>query len=389
MDLGLATCFYQSKVMMALLLLLVLLYAVVVLFYGFKFSNFKSFNKKLSRPKTFFHIIIPFRNEANHLPQLLKSLKKLHYPKDLYTIYLVDDFSDDSSKSICQSYIDEHKLSHAKILENQNLATSPKKSAVLTALEHIKTGYVITTDADCILPEYWLLHYNHHIQQHQKPHLIAGAVCIATENNFWTKFQVLDLMSLQVIGLGSFKTKNPLLCNAANLAYDVETLKHLKAFDKHQSHISGDDIFNLQIYQQSGKNISALVHPKAMVWTKAQPDFYSLTQQRIRWASKAKHYKNNTLIGLGLLVFLTNFLLVLSLFLALFIQEFRIYFWSFWGIKLIADYVVLDIGRHWFKPGMCMRDYLLMLLIYPFVNLYFAILSLNGKFYWKGRNYKV
>ena len=388
MDLVMATCICQTEVMMGLLLLLVLLYAIVMLFYGFKFRSFKTIDIKHTGPLTPFNIIIPFRNEAKNLHELLKSLSELNYPENLIDIYLVDDHSDDKSKAICHQYIEKYKMTTAQVLENQNLATSPKKSAVLTALEDIKTGYVITTDADCLVPENWLLHIDQHIQQHQS-HLIAGAVCIATEKNFWSRFQVLDLMSLQVVGLGSFKTQNPLLCNAANLAYEAKTLKQLQAFNQHQQHISGDDIFNLQVFQQAGKKVSALVHPEAVVWTKVEPDFKSLTQQRIRWASKAKHYNNKTLISLGVLVFLTNLLLVSSLVLAVLFEEFQNYFWSFWLIKCIADYLVLNIGRRFFKPGICLRDYLLMLLVYPFVSVYFALLSLGGRFNWKGRSYRV
>ena len=373
---------------MSLLTLIVLVYAVVMLYYAYQFQTYETYKLKPLKSKIQFSIIIPFRNEAKNLPHLIKSLSELNYPKDLFKIYLVDDFSEDDSKATSLRYIDKYQLKNIRVLNSRNLATSPKKSAVLTALEFIKTGYVITTDADCLLPENWLLHYDQHIQKYQSS-LIAGAVSIGTEKRFWTKFQVLDLMSLQVIGLGSFKTKNPLMCNAANLAYELKTLKRLEAFNQHQQHISGDDIFNLEVFQQAGEKITALVHPEAVVWTKAESDFVSLTHQRMRWASKAKHYKNKTLIAIGLLVFSTNLLLVLSLVLVLLFEDYQNYFWSFWLIKLTADYVVLNIGKQFFKPGICIRDYLLILLAYPFVSVYFAVSSLAGNFRWKNRAYKV
>lgn len=373
---------------MFLIFAVVLLYAVIMLFYGVQFKKLHIQNLNYSVPKTKFSIIIPFRNEADNLPKLIKSLSELIYPNILFEIYFVDDFSEDDSKSICLKYIKKYKLDNVRVLTNQNLAKSPKKSAVLTALQLIKNGYVLTTDADCLLPDKWLLHFNQHIEKH-KPVLIAGPVCMATEKTFWSRFQVLDLMSMQVIGLGSFKTTNPLMCNAANLAYEVKTLKSLHAFHQHQHHISGDDIFNLQIFKRSGKKISALVHPEALVWTKTESSFEKLTQQRIRWASKAKYYKNSVLIGLGLLVFITNLGLVISLFQLLFEGDFDKFFWLIWLIKLAVDYIILRIGQKFFKPGICMKDYVLMLIVYPFINLYFAIFSFIGKFTWKGRSYKV
>ncbi|RRO15918.1 glycosyltransferase [Flavobacteriaceae bacterium 14752] len=369
-------------------LIVILIYMAVMLFYAYKFKTFKTYDLDSMETHTHFSILIPFRNEAENLPLLLKCLSELNYPQHLFQIYLIDDYSEDESNAVCLEQIEKLGLRNIQILKNKNLATSPKKSAILTALEQIKSGYVITTDADCLLPEHWLLHFEHCIQQ-TKADLIAGPVRIIEETSFWQKFQVLDLMSLQVIGLGSFKTKTPLICNAANLAYKLKTLKALNAFDTHQQQISGDDIFTLQAFDQAGKTIKAIVHPDAVVWTKAQQSFKDLTQQRIRWASKAKHYQNKTLIGLGILVFLTNLILVLSLGFALIFESFKTGFWLLWILKLIADFTVLKTGNQFFKTSLCARDYLFLLLIYPFVSVYFAVLSLGGKFNWKGRSYQV
>ncbi|MBS3737402.1 MAG: glycosyltransferase [Psychroflexus sp.] len=369
-------------------LLVVFIYMTVTLFYAFKFKGFKPYDLDSIEPQTHFSILIPFRNEAENLPRLLKCLSELNYPQHLFQIFLVDDHSEDDSHNICLKYVEKLGLKNVRVLENQNLATSPKKSAILTALEHINTGYVVTTDADCLLPENWLLYFDNCIQQ-TKADLIAGPVRMIEENSFWQKFQVLDLMSLQVIGLGSFNAKTPLMCNAANLAYNAKTLKSLNAFEKHQQHISGDDIFTLEAIHKAGKIVKAVVHLEATIWTKAQQDFKELTQQRIRWASKAKHYQSQKLIGLGILVFLTNLILVLSLGLAFVFEGFKFWFWLLWVLKITTDFVVLYVGKQFFKTGMCSKDYLLMLLIYPFANVYFALLSFGGKFNWKGRAYKV
>lgn len=369
-------------------LIVILIYIAVMLFYTFKFKTFKTYDLDSIEAQTHFSILVPFRNEAENLPQLLKCLSELKYPQHLFQIYLIDDHSEDDSKAICLQYVEKLGLKNVQILDNKNLAISPKKSAILTALEQIDSGYVITTDADCLLPEDWLSHFDCCMQK-TNTDLIAGPVQFIEETSFWQKFQVLDLMSLQVIGLASFKTKMPLMCNAANLAYKVKTLRDLNTFDTHQQHISGDDIFTLQAFHQAGKSIKAIVHPDAVVWTKPQQNFKDLTQQRIRWASKAKYYQNQNLIGLGVLVFSTNLILVLGLGLAFVFEGFKIWFWLLWLLKIVSDFVVLYRGNQFFKTGLCARDYLMMLLVYPFVSVYFATLSFNGKFTWKGRAYKV
>jgi cellulose synthase/poly-beta-1,6-N-acetylglucosamine synthase-like glycosyltransferase len=373
--------------MIGFLSLLVLVYCSILLFYAFRFKAYLPLNLKERKPEASFSIIVPFRNEAINIQQLLDCFSQLNYPSALFEIILIDDHSDDESKSICEQWKSGNKQINIKLIDNQDLAKSPKKSAILTALEVVKHEYILTTDADCLVPENWLKYYDQHLQV-QSSDLVAGPVKIIEDFRFWTKFQVLDVISLQVIGLGSFKTLTPLFCNAANLCYKTQSLLEIEAFDKHKNIISGDDVFNLEAFQTHGKTISALVHQSATVWTKAEKSFESLTQQRIRWASKAKFYSNKWLKGLGFVIFFTNLGLVLSLVYAFGLQRFQEFYWL-WIFKLSIDFYVLYIGNKFFKSTLCLRDYIVMLLIYPFLSSYFGVLSIRGKFNWKGRNYKL
>ncbi len=373
--------------MMGFLSLLVLLYCIVMLFYAFRFKAYTPQDLEDKSPQNSFSIIIPFRNEAQHLPQLLKSISALNYPPSLFEILLIDDHSEDDSKAICEQWLTKNTRLNISILKNQNLAQSPKKSAIMTALEVAEKDYILTTDADCLLPEEWLLHFDEHLQNNASD-LVAGPVRIIEDANFWTKFQVLDMMSLQVIGLASFKTPSALFCNAANLCYRTQVLKDIQAFDKHKDITSGDDVFNLEAFQKQGKAVSALVHSDATVWTKAEEDFQSLTQQRIRWASKAKFYSNTLLVALGVLVLLTNLGLILSLIFGFSSLDFQ-WFWWLWMFKLGTDFYVLYVGNQFFNTALCLRDYLMMLLVYPFVSSFFGLWSLKGDFSWKGRDYRI
>lgn len=373
--------------MIGLFSLLVLLYCIVMLFYAFRFRTFNDFELDENTPETTFSIIIAFRNEAVNLPQLLKCLKALKYPSYLFEIILIDDHSEDDSKAICHQWKAENSDLTISIIDNQDLVKSPKKSAVLSAIKQAKSDYILTTDADCLLPENWLMYFNQHLQDKDSD-LVAGPVKIIEDAQFWKKFQVLDMMSLQVVGLGSFKTSLPLFCNAANLCYKTSTIKALQAFENHKDVISGDDVFNLEVFHQQGRNINALMHPEVTVWTTAEPDFQALLQQRIRWASKAKYYRNTWLKSLGLIVLLTNLMLIISLVMAFITDGFQ-FFWCLWLFKLGLDYYVLYVGNQFFRLNLCLRDYLIMLLVYPFVSSYFGLLSLRGNFSWKGRDYEV
>jgi cellulose synthase/poly-beta-1,6-N-acetylglucosamine synthase-like glycosyltransferase len=123
------------------------------------FDKITAFNLSDKVPKTAFSIIIPFRNEQNHLDTLLKSLMNLNYPKSLFEVILVDDDSEDKSQEVIKKVLKPHTTSNfqIRIIKNVRMSKSPKKDAITTAISQAKYDWIITTDADCIVPKYWHL----------------------------------------------------------------------------------------------------------------------------------------------------------------------------------------------------------------------------------------
>ena len=74
--------------------LVLLVYALTIAQLVYGFGKVRPYVTKCDAvPKTFFSIVVPFRNERENLPVLLDSIRKLQYPIDLFEIILVDDFS--------------------------------------------------------------------------------------------------------------------------------------------------------------------------------------------------------------------------------------------------------------------------------------------------------
>jgi len=122
------------------------------------FDAVKEFQFETVKPKTKFSIIIPFRNEAENLQNLLESLRKLIYPTDLYEVLLVDDESSDDSVNMIRSFIAKEfpKEKHIRVVANNRQTVSPKKDAIITALSEANNSWIVTTDADCTFHENWL-----------------------------------------------------------------------------------------------------------------------------------------------------------------------------------------------------------------------------------------
>src|SRR5690606_8764865 len=157
---------------------------------------------------TSFSVIIPFRNEAQNLPSLLKSISKLSYPKHLYEIILVDDDSEDGSANVIYSILgtsgwQQEPRTNVKVIKNDRKTNSPKKDANISAIDVAQYEWTITTDADCQLPEFWLNSFDEFIYtSHAK--CIVAPVTYLNKANLFNKFQLLNILSLQGATMGGF-----------------------------------------------------------------------------------------------------------------------------------------------------------------------------------------
>jgi cellulose synthase/poly-beta-1,6-N-acetylglucosamine synthase-like glycosyltransferase len=367
------------------LILGVYIFFILQLILGF--NKVKSFERTDEKPKTAFSIIVPFRNEAKNLPKLLQSISKLNYPKDLFEIIMVDDFSEDNSERVYIKWRMENGLIETTLLENLRLSNSPKKDAISRAIPILKHEWVVTTDADCTVNENWLLTLDNFIQKNNSE-MVVGAVIYKTKNNWFHHFQQLDLLSLQGTTIGSFGIGKPFMCNGANFAYTKKLFNEIGGFGGNNKMASGDDVFLLQ---KALKNHSDKVHylknTETIVRTKPENDLYKLFMQRVRWASKTTGYSNVYAKILAVIVLLMNLSLVVGfIFCILNYIDWRILAGVFL-IKYLVDYLLL------FKSNMYLRNGKFFLpiassLIYPLFSSCVGIYSLFGSFTWKGRSFK-
>jgi cellulose synthase/poly-beta-1,6-N-acetylglucosamine synthase-like glycosyltransferase len=352
------------------------------LIYGFtEITSFEHIDlppmKIISRTK--FTIIVPFRNEASDLPLLLNSFSKLNYPMELFEVLLIDDESE-------KVFNPQYYGFSLRIVKNNRLSTSPKKDAITTAIQIVKSDWVITTDADCIVPKNWLQLLDSYIQRHDVA-MIAGAVTYDCDNRFLHHFQQLDLASLQGATIGSFGIGKGFMCNGANLAYTKSLFDALHGFEGNDSIASGDDVFLLQkAIARFPKSVHYLKSKSNIVVTAALGDWKSLFHQRVRWASKTTSYQSKFGQFLGLVVFSGNLAWILAL---IFSILGLISGWTFSFLaasKFLVDLILLYKANQ-FLSTTKMRYVLFSSILYPFFSVSVALYSLLGKYQWKDRSF--
>ena len=350
--------------------------------------NFKEPLTGLSDQSTGFSILIPFRNEANDLPELLVSLKTLDYPLSRFEIIFIDDDSEDDSVQIINTFITGNPPFDVRLIENCRRSQSPKKDAITTAIGIAKHEWILTTDADCIVPKKWLQVYHHFILEHH-PTLLAGPVLYQADSSFVQQYQQFDGLSLQGVTMGSFGLTNPILCNGANLGYLKNAFHEVKGFNGNDHLASGDDMFIMEKINDAFPNGCCYVKSKnAIVRTKSFTNWNNCIKQRIRWASKTSQQKNVASKLIGFIVLVTNLLVIIGGVLCFFLQDFYQIYLAFLTSKLFIDFIFLRYNARFFGVTMTLRYSIPALLLYPLITTWVVLRSFRGSYIWKGRLHK-
>jgi biofilm PGA synthesis N-glycosyltransferase PgaC len=377
-----------------LLIAIILIYAVLILALYIGWQKTKEFHLQGLPAITKFSIIIPFRNEAENLPELLYSLSNLDYPKSLFEIIMVNDESEDKSVALCLQFKRSNPTLNLTVLNTHRKTNSPKKDALTTAINSARFGYIITTDADCAVPTSWLQAFNEKIIE-TNADLIAGPVSffaayssIEKFLNYLAAFQELDFMSLQAVGIGGFGLNSPFICNAANMCYKKESFQKVDGFKGNLNISSGDDVFLLQKFTELNYPVTFLKTEKAIVYTKPQASLKDLFSQRIRWAAKTSAYKSMFAKLIGLSVLMMNLSLVLLFALTPFdLVPYQILLFGFFT-KFLVDLNLLYVSADFFSKKILLSHYLWSSIMYPFFTTIVGFLSLFKGFNWKGRSFK-
>lgn len=348
-------------------------------------------NKAADIPTTQFSIIIPARNESANIEICLNSVFAQKYPKNIYEVIVVDDYSSDTTadivKKIQKQYSNLHLIQLDKLLHEKQL-NSYKKKAIEIAIHQSVGEFIVTTDADCILPPNWLYNFDTYIRENNSV-FVAGPVRFQDNGSFVSKFQCLDFMSLQGITAAAVGAGFHSMCNGANLAYSKKVFMEVGGFKGIDDIASGDDMMLMhKIYKQHKRRIGFLFSKDAVALTKPMPTWRDFFNQRIRWASKADKFDDKRIIIVLALIYLLNVSFIALPIIAFWYGQ----VWYWWGIMLLVK-VLIEL-RFMLPVSKFFNQQILLLwfpVMQPFHIVYTVMagwLGKFGKYKWKGRTVK-
>lgn len=336
-------------------------------------------------------VVVPARNEAPRIGKLLDNISTQRYPEPWLEVIVVDDASDDTTADVVRQWQERHTLD-VKLVQLEESADnrSPKKRALSEGIRRATATLVVTTDADCRLNERWIeALVNHHIATGAK--MISGPVRLSPVNGFFQKIQGLEFLSLVGAGAGAIGNANPLMCNGANLAFEKEAFDEVGGYRGNENYASGDDVFLMHKMKEHFANgaISFLRDRNAIVDTPAKPNWKAFINQRTRWASKTKAYKDFFSLFAAGVVFMFCIILIIALLMAVAGKITAGHAIALWMVKLLIDLLFLsEIAvftqqknlLKWFLPA--------QLFVVGYTTIAGFLGSLGG-FRWKGRTYNL
>ncbi len=372
--------------------ILTIMYAVILMAYRFWFGKMQLFQfnqiEALSpgQPATQFTVIIPARNEAANIKACVDSILNQDYPTDAFEIIVIDDFSEDDTAFIVNALSQQYSqvrliqlADHCK--DGETLAY--KKKAIEIAVAEAKGDWILTTDADCIVPKKWLLLYNAYIQEHQ-PCFVAAPVMFIKTAGILNQFQVLDFLALQGITAAAVGAGKHSMSNGANLGFEKTAFIAVGGYQGVDHIASGDDMFLMHKMKQTlHKPVGYLFHPDAIVLTAAMDTWKSFIMQRIRWASKARYYDDRSITMVLTLVYFFNLSFVLLAFM------------GSWSTLLIAlafktffELFFLDPVAKFFRLQPELKYFVFYQPIHIVYNIAAGLFGQLKTYSWKGRKVK-
>lgn len=358
---------------------------MVYIIIGWLKQQKKATFQQANNPQNKISVVIAFRNESKNIIACLTALEKQVYSNNLFEVILVNDHSEDDSVK----QIEEYQTTSNLTIRLLHLSSEyGKKAALQLGIENANYPIIASTDADCEVPENWLSYINQSFSNNETA-MLLGPVGFSEQtsgNLLLDSFQELDFLAMQALTFGALGNKFPILNNGANIAYKKAVFENVNGFDKHKTP-SGDDVFLLEKFVDQQQMVNGILDKKFIVSTEKTSTFSTFIQQRLRWASKAKKYKNSNLIYFSSIVYLSNLIQLLIYAEILLVDSFWVVGIILLTSKWLIDFILLYLAANFFNKKKQLVLFVFVVLIYPVYIVFIGLLALITNFKWKGRKY--
>jgi len=373
------------SVLIALLLLLTVAYVLTLFWLR---NGLARLPLPRSSEQPFVTVLIAARNEEKNLGRCLRSLLSQDYPADRYEVLVVDDRSTDRTSEVAERLALRHANLRLLRIDDLDPDMAPKKRALTLGIEEARGDVILTTDADCVVPPRWISTMMRHFGQGVG--FVAGytAYEVGPAAGIWQKLLALEYYALACVGAAGIGNRFSLTCTGGNMGYRKETFWEVGGYHSVRHLISGDDDLLLHLINQNTDwQIRYAFEPAARTWTRPPGSLSEFFHQRVRYASKGRHYRKALALSLTG-VWLYNALLLVTPLVSFFVPLYAAAALASLAAKAAAEIAFLLRGSRVLRQDDLLRYYPVASVLHvPYVVL-FGALGQVGSFRWKGHSFE-
>lgn len=218
-------------------------------------------------------VLVPGKNEGKHIEDLVKSLKAQSYQN--YELIVIDDGSDDNTKSIC----DRLHLDRQIDVFIRNETRGGKASAANTGLRFSKGKFIVHLDADSHLEAHALEQILLPFFLDSRVGAVGGDVRVANEeSSFATRLQTIEyLKTISASRTASSELNILRIISGAHGAFRRDVLDQVGGWDIGPG-LDGD--ITLKVRKLGYRVVHQV---DAICYTNVPAQFRKLSKQRYRW----------------------------------------------------------------------------------------------------------
>ena len=295
-----------------LFLCTVILMTISILFIQFLNQNSET---KISTSSTQIKIsiIVAAKNEETNIENLLHSLSKLNYPNNSFEVIVVDDESKDSTADIVQNYIKE--FSNFKLISSSGKPYPAKKGALSVGIKKSKFDYILTTDADCVVPPNWLSIASRYFEKGSD--IIFGLTPYLCEelseknNNLVNRISSFERFRGQLLTFLFAKLKSPYSAGGGNFGFKKSAFLKIEGYENTLQTLSGDDDLLINEAVKYQLKITPILNSDFFVKTDSPKTWKEYFKQRARHTATSIYYRKEIQTTLALWHF-SNIIILFS-----------------------------------------------------------------------------
>lgn len=258
-----------------------------------------------------------------------------------------------------------------------------KKRPLASGIARAHGDIILTTDADCTVPETWIQTMVSHFTDDID--VVAGYSKIAPVSSGPVHtFQSFDFHALLSAAAGIIGVGGLWAATGQNLGYRKSAYEQVGGFSVIADRPSGDDVLLMQLFRQAGMRAAFCFDPAGHATTWRSEPLAGLINQRKRWASNAavQLRLNPMLFAYVTSVLIVNVLPIAALGFGGAIAQACA---TIWAVRIVLDTTVVGLAAQRMKVPFRLRQVPLWLVLQiPYVIVVGVGGSLLG-FEWKDR----